>query len=309
VNRSRRYLTDAGTDSALHDSADDCTACLQGTYTAAAATATCTACPAGTIPFADRRGCKALLKCENNEYLSDETCVTCNNNMSILLVILSFLSFVAITYYMKDKVTNKATMIQVKCLVTFFQVAQLTTLVDIAWPKIALMMPFTVPYGDANCLTNQLHWNQQYSFFAYIYGALFIMYALRKRTRKHFAGSLGRRKGYQQLVFLVLLWYSPLVQNAASMYRCQYDPEDGWVLVADPRVSCEESFLRGTTRVHAIAVMAVVGAGLPFVVLRLTLQIRSRNELTADSIYAGLFEWFSPKRPYWEAVLLFKKFL
>ena len=44
---SRRYLADAGTDSALHDSVNDCTNCLQGTYAAAAGTATCTTCPGG----------------------------------------------------------------------------------------------------------------------------------------------------------------------------------------------------------------------------------------------------------------------
>jgi len=119
---------------------------------------------------------------------------------------------------------------------------------------------------------------------------------LRKRTRKHFAGSLGRREGYQQLVFVVLLWYSPLVQNAASMYRCQYDPEDGWVLVTDPRVSCEESFLRGTTRVHAIAVIAIVGAGLPLFVFQQTLQLRKNEDLSGNSIYAGLFEWYLRER-------------
>ena len=88
--------------------------------------------------------------------------------MSIILIVASFISFVAITYFVQDKVTDKATMIEIKVIVTFFQVAQLTTLVDIPWPKIALVMPFTIPYDDANCLSSQLGWNQQYSFFVYI---------------------------------------------------------------------------------------------------------------------------------------------
>jgi len=209
----------------------------------------------------------------------------------------------------QDKVTDKATMIQVKSIATFFQCAQLTTLIDIEWPTIALYLPFTIPYGDANCLTNQIGWNQQLTFFVYIYGALFSMYMLRHRAHEHLPGSMGRREGYQQLVFLVLLWYSPLVQNAASMYRCQDYPELGSALVADPRVSCHPGTLRTLTAAHAFAVIAVVGVGLPLFVLRQTLQIRSRNELAADSIYAGLFEWYSPSRPYWEAVVLFKKFL
>jgi len=115
-------------------------------------------------------------------------------------------------------VKNKATMIEIKYLVTFFQCAQLTTLVDIQWPKIARDAVHS-PYGDANCLTNQLGWNQLYSFFLYIYGALIIMFMLRRTAREKTPGSVARREGYQQLIFQVLLWYSPLVQNAASVRR------------------------------------------------------------------------------------------
>jgi len=47
--------------------------------------------------------------------------------------------------------------------------------------------------------------------------------------------------------------------------------------------------------------------GLPLFVIRKTLQLRSDGELDADSIYAGLYDWYATKRPYWEAVLLAKK--
>ena len=126
------------------------------------------------------------------------------------------------------------------------------------------------------------------------------MYWLRNKANGEIRCSAARKERYEQLVFLVLLLYSPLIQNAASMHRCMNDPEYGWVLVSDPLVSCEESFLRGATRVHAFATIAVIGVGLPVFILWQTLQLRRRYELTADSIYAGLFEWYSPQNPYWD---------
>jgi hypothetical protein len=50
------------------------------------------------------------------------------------------------------------------------------------------------------------------------------------------AGSTKHRQKFQQLVFLVLLCYSPLVQNAAAQLRCEDDPDLGSVLAADPKV-------------------------------------------------------------------------
>jgi hypothetical protein len=69
---------------------------------------------------------------------------------------------------MQDKVTKQSTMVATKCVCTFFQCAQLTTLVDIPWPKISFVMPFSIPYGDSKCLTNQVGWTQQVSFFVYV---------------------------------------------------------------------------------------------------------------------------------------------
>ena len=253
--------------------------------------------------------CRLPIVCENNEYLSDETCVACDNVMSILLVATSLLSFIAITYYMQDKVTDKATMIEVKSIATFFQCAQLTTLVDIPWPKIALIMPFMIPYGDANCLTSQFGWTAQRSFFAYFYGSLLVIVALLCNASRHGAGTLKHSEMYQQLTFLVILIYSPLVQSAASMVRCEDDPDYGWVLSADPRVSCDNSKTRFAARMHASGVVVGLGVGLPAFVLWKMRDLRQKKALTAYSNFAGLFEWYSPMRPYWEAVLLAKKFL
>ena len=146
-------------------------------------------------------------------------------------------------------------------------------------------------YGDANCLTNQVGWNQQRSFFVYVYGTLLALWFLRRRARARPEGSAEQRDTYQQIVLLTLLVYSPLVQNAASMSRCITDPDEGWVLASDARVSCESSALRIATRLHATAVIVLVGVGLPLFIVWKMLQLRREDKLDVDSIYDGLFEW------------------
>jgi hypothetical protein len=147
-------------------------------------------------------------------------------------------------------------------------------------------------YGDANCLTNQVGWNQQLSFFVYVYSILAALAYLRRKANRRPEGSAERRSCYEQIVLLTVLSYSPLVQNAAAMYRCVEDPDLGLVLASDARVSCNPSVLRTATSVHAIAVIVVVGLGLPLFIFRKTLQLRHEDRLEVDSIYAGLFEWY-----------------
>ncbi|GMI29732.1 hypothetical protein TeGR_g12729, partial [Tetraparma gracilis] len=317
-------------------SAAACEECVAGKYSDTTGVVTCTnctsislpaasapgstsssdcACPAGETPLADLSGCKALLLCADDEFLSSEgsseeqVCVKCDNLTSIAMVVGSFLTFVAITYYVSDKVTIKSTMVQVKGMTTYFQCAQLTTLVDIQWPRIALVLPFAIPFGDGACLTNQVGWTQQHSFFVFVYGALLVAFVIRMRGNRFGKGSIERKETYERLVLFVLICYSPLVQNAATMQRCITDPDFGLVLEADPRVSCETSFLRVTVIIHALAIVAIVGIGLPYFVLRTTYNLRQADRLSESNIYVGLYEWYSPARPYWEAVLLAKKFV
>jgi hypothetical protein len=146
-------------------------------------------------------------------------------------------------------------------------------------------------YGDANCLTNQVGWNQQLSFFVYVYGTLSALGYLRRKASRRPDGSAERRSCYEQIVLLTVLSYSPLVQNATSMYRCVEDPDMGFVLASDARVSCETSALRTFTNIHAMAVIAIVGVGLPLFIVWKMLQLRREDKLDVDSIYAGLFEW------------------
>ena len=116
----------------------------------------------------------------------------------------------------------------------------------------------------------------------------------------------AQNEAYQQLTFLIILFYSPLVQAVASMQRCDNDPDHGWVLSADPRISCEESDTRFSVNLHASTVVSYFGLGLPMFVLWKMRDLSEKKKLTADSNYAGLFEWYSPRRPYWVAVLLAK---
>jgi hypothetical protein len=102
-------------------------------------------CPAGSTPLADLSGCKPLLLCADDEYMRDEACEKCPNTMSFVLVGVSLLSFVAIIYVVDLKSQQQGTMIGIKSVTAFYQSAQLTTLVSIPWPKIALWAPFTVP--------------------------------------------------------------------------------------------------------------------------------------------------------------------
>jgi hypothetical protein len=130
----------------------------------------------------------------------------------------------------------------------------------------------------------------------YVYGTLLVLWSLRRRARARLEGSAERRDTYQQIVLFTLLVYSPLVQNAASMSRCITDPDEGWVLASDARVSCESSALRFATRLHATAVIVVVGVGLPLFIVWKMLQLRREEKLNGDSIYAGLFEWYVRER-------------
>jgi hypothetical protein len=77
--------------------------------------------------------------------MRDEECEKCNNTMSILLVGVSLLSFVVITYIVQGRAQQQSTMIGIKSITAFYQSAQLTTLVSIPWPKVALWAPFTIP--------------------------------------------------------------------------------------------------------------------------------------------------------------------
>jgi hypothetical protein len=164
------YLSDGGTSASLHDSVEDCDGvCPAGTTTADRSAPEdhdsvddcdevcpagsysdgvspgCRVCPVGSTPLVDLSGCKTLLLCADDEYMRDETCEKCDNTLSFVLVGVSLVSFVAIIYFVDLRSQQQGTMIGIKSITAFYQSAQLTTLVSIPWPKIALWAPFTIP--------------------------------------------------------------------------------------------------------------------------------------------------------------------
>lgn len=94
--------------------------------------------------------------------------------------------------------------------------------------------------SDATCLT-PLFWDSRWSFLLFIYVPLMFFLFLCFKWRKLPIGS-SREKKLQQLgVFLLMLWYSPVLLAAASMYDCVEDVENGggWFLRADTSTPCQ----------------------------------------------------------------------
>ena len=131
--------------------------------------------------------------------------------------------------------------------------------------------------------------------------------------------------------FLVLLWYSPLLQTVGKMFNCYEDPELGWVLTIDPDVTCEEGPSRSIMRIHAVIICVVVGVGLPgekrdevegivdfghyliphatspVTIFWHTRRLRDAGQLRADSLLASVFEYYTPSVPYFESIHLLRK--
>ncbi|GMI50757.1 hypothetical protein ScalyP_jg468 [Parmales sp. scaly parma] len=106
--------------------------------------------------------------------------------------------------------------------------------------------------------------------------------------------------------FLLLLWYSPLLQSVGQMFKCYNDPSLGWVLLSDTRVSCEGT-PRNIVIVHAFLICTIIGVGLPLAIFVTTRRLRARGELRADSPLASIFEFYRPAVPYFESFHLLRK--
>jgi len=107
-------------------------------------------------------------------------------------------------------------------------------------------------------------------------------------------------------IYLIVLWYSPLLQTVASMYECYEDPELGWRLVRDASVTCEYSTSRTIVLVHCFSLMALTAA-FPIFIIWYTRHRRHTNRLTAYSIFSKFYKWYTKKRPYFEAVHMLRK--
>ena len=110
------------------------------------------------------------------------------------------------------------------------------------------------------------------------------------RIKAYKRGAIKRMQLEEVIGFLFVLWYSPLLQSVGKMFGCYEDIDRGWVLTADPAVSCAVSTSRMITNFHAVAICTVVGFGLPATILWQTLRLRDAGKLRAGSPLASVFE-------------------
>jgi len=246
--------------------------------------------------------------CSEDEFVKGDTCVPCNDRNSVIYIGLTMASFVGGAHVVKDIASIRHQMVRVKVLSTFYQTAQLTTMVKIQWPTIALMtLPFSLPFSDSKCLAAGSGWNQISTFYAFIYGPIVVFILIGLRYSQ--ASESKRVKWEQMVAFLLILWYSPVLQSCASMWECFDDRDDGWVLVSDPGVSCESSISRAAVMGHVYLICFVVGVGFPGYIFSKTRQLREAGKLVAGLPLTSLFEWYTPDVPYFEAVHMIRKAL
>jgi hypothetical protein len=114
----------------------DCTPCDPDSAPLVAEGATsCPQCPNGLVSESGLN-CVLGTACASDEYEEGGDCKPCNNFISGLIVACSLMSFVGTTFYVNKVATSRVKMVRLKVLSTFFQVQELTTLIDIAWPKV-----------------------------------------------------------------------------------------------------------------------------------------------------------------------------
>eukprot|EP00520_Triparma_pacifica_P017698 CAMPEP_0118637882 /NCGR_PEP_ID=MMETSP0785-20121206/3387_1 /TAXON_ID=91992 /ORGANISM="Bolidomonas pacifica, Strain CCMP 1866" /LENGTH=1359 /DNA_ID=CAMNT_0006529093 /DNA_START=929 /DNA_END=5008 /DNA_ORIENTATION=- len=201
-------------------------------------------------------------------------------------------------------------MVRLKVLSTFFQVSELTTLIDIPWPKFVLMtLPFQFPTSDARCLAAGVGWNLQHTVYASIYIPLLIFLVLLFRARRSPAGSVKRFKAASTLIFLCSLYYSPGLRTIASVFGCVEDHKGDWVVIADPTLSCETSSSRTLMLLQGIAFATLVGVGFPLFVALKALQLKRNNALDAHASISSLYENYTPDMPWFESVQMLRKAL
>ena len=249
------------------ESSVSCMRCPKGSTTLGAKGKDyCTRCDQGLVSD-DGKSCLVRI-CKSYQYNNNGVCADCDNTISACLMIGSFITFGLAAWYSTFIASDRKKMMRLKIVSTFFQLAELTTLVSVTWPSIvSYTIPFQFPISDAKCLAASSGWNQLHTFFAYTYGPMIVLLVPLINASSAPSHSLERKKMASMLTVLLSLWYSPLLQTIASMYDCYADDERGGkiYLVDDPVVSCEPSKIRTIVNMHSIVLTVLVGFGFPII--------------------------------------------
>lgn len=107
-----------------------------------------------------------------------------------------------------------------------------------------MTLPFQLPISDSQCLASGSGWNLVHTFYAYIYIPIVVFLFIYNQARLHPQKSPKRFKNISTLIFLLTLYYSPVLKTIASVFKCVNDANGEWVVISDPSVSCETSTSR-----------------------------------------------------------------
>jgi hypothetical protein len=291
------------------DNADFCLSCAKDSAPLVEQGATsCTQCPNGLISVSGIR-CFLGTVCKEGEYKDGGDCKKCNDFFSFLVLGFCLISLLALGFYVKHISMSRTKMLRVKVLSTFFQIAELTTMIEISWPKfVILTLPFQMPVADSQCLASAsgTSWGFDSTFYCYIYGPTFVFGALALAARLQSKNSPNRIKLATTLSFLVTLWYSPVLKICSEVLNCATNEEGVSVLVADPKIACTSTTML-IMRLHGALICAFVGVGLPvWIYLRIS-QLQKMNALDANAPISSLFKWYNAETPWFEAVHLIRR--
>ena len=130
---------------------------------------TCRLCPSGLFPDFVGATCVEAVLCPDDYFFEEGSCTKCNNTLSILFIVFSLALFFVAGKVVGDFSSVHYKMILVKVLSVFFQCSSTTTSINIAWPKIAVSMPFSIPFSASECLSSGTDFNLHHTFLSIFY--------------------------------------------------------------------------------------------------------------------------------------------
>jgi len=152
-------------------------------------------------------------RCKEGEYKSGGGCKKCNQVGIIISLVFCLVVFTVATLYVSSKSHHQEQMIRIKVISNFFQVSELTTMVSLPWPPfVKWTLPLQFPTSDTDCLTST-GWNLIVKFYFFIYLPIAIFLILIGYYFKSPKRSLRRESIMQMVIFLMTLYYSPVLQG------------------------------------------------------------------------------------------------